>query len=254
MTLATRSRDLEIMDGDAFSSAELASNLRDLAFFARFTGAIDVIVREIGSLSADRPGGASLEILDVGAGGGDVAAGVAVWARRRGIRPSIVAADLSPRMITAARSNGSGATARLCIADARALPHPDGAFDIAYSSLVLHHLDESGIVAVLREMSRVTRLGFIVSDLRRSSVALAAVWALTRMTSRNRLTLNDGPLSVRRALTTAEIHALARNAGLPAANGAAGLNENRGGFRVRRDGPARLVLAFRHAPALRAVR
>jgi hypothetical protein len=52
-----------------------------------------------------------------------------------------------------------------------------------------------------------------VGDLVRSALAFAGTWLYANLTSRNRLTRHDAPLSVRRAYTPAEAVALARDAG-----------------------------------------
>ena len=237
MILAGRSRALEIMDGSDFTPAELGRNLLDLELYNRITGGTALIVSSLGSITGGLEAGRPVSILEIGAGSADIACDVAAWASRRGWRPRLVATDLNPLMLAlASRLHRSNGFVKLCLADARALPHGDGAFDLAYSSLVVHHLAEAGIEKVLMEMRRVTRIGFVVADLRRSALAYAAVWALTRLTTRNRLTLNDGPLSVRRALTPGEMRAAA----VKALDG--------GLLDVRRDGPARMVLTYRHPP------
>jgi len=272
MTITRRSRALEIMDGSAFTSAELSANLADLERYHRITGGYRVLVSTLRRMTSGLPRGSRLSILDVGAGSADLALRVSAWARRSGWRPRVVAVDLSHRILGAPQSSrGRPDSVRRCVADARALPLGDGAFDLAYSCLMMHHLDEESIAAALSEMRRVTRIGFVVSDLRRSPIALASVWALTRLTSRNRLTLHDGPLSVRRALTPLEARSLASRAGLtgkPASAGTIGVdgghvgrgdrtgNGGRGGqdaggapVMIRREGAARLLLTFRHPGA-----
>jgi len=248
MLIAQRALTPEIMDGSDFTPAELSKNLADIRLYHRLTGGLAALLRAIGALTRGIPEGGRLSALDVGAGSADIASLVASWMAHRGFRPSVVASDLNLRMLrVAAQGNGAGRRAGRvvrCAADGRALPHRDAAFDVAYSCLMLHHLDDEAIGGVLAEMKRVTRLGFVVLDLRRSVLALASVWALTRLTSRNRLTLNDGPLSVRRSLTLEETLSCARRGGLgesspPRSNG--------GGLAVRRDGLARLILTFRHA-------
>jgi len=247
MILATRSRALEIMDGADFTREELSRNLLDLELYNRITGGTALILSSLDSIVGGLEAGRSVSILEIGAGSADVACDVAAWASRRGWRPRLVATDLNPRMLAeAARLHRSNGVVKLCLADARALPHEDGAFDLAYCSLVLHHLPGAEVGNVLAEMRRVTRRGFVIADLRRSILAYAAVWALTRLTSRNRLTLNDGPLSVRRALTPEEMRAAALRA-LDGAGAASGLPRARGGvLDVRKDGPARMVLTYRH--------
>src|SRR5262249_25536996 len=102
----------------------------------------------------------------------------------------------------------------ISLADGRALPWPDGTFDIAHASMVLHHLDPPDAVAFLRELRRVAGRGVIVNDLDRQWVYWLGAWLLVHAATRNRYTRNDGPLSVRRGHTVREIGGLLREAGL----------------------------------------
>jgi SAM-dependent methyltransferase len=247
MCPSQRIRTPEIMDGEDFTPAELEGNIADLTLYARLTGTSSIIERSFDRMTWRVAAGRRLSVLDVGAGSADAAAPLGKWARRRGFRPGIVAADISRRMIEAAKARNGGA-ARLCVADARRLPYGDGSFDLACSSLVLHHLDDRSIETVLNEMKRVTRLGFVVVDLRRSSLALLSVWALTRLTSRNRLTLNDGPLSVRRSLTIEELQGIAARSGLgrTSRRGVGSREEDGPRLEIEREGMARLALTYAH--------
>jgi ubiquinone/menaquinone biosynthesis C-methylase UbiE len=93
------------------------------------------------------------------------------------------------------------------------LPFADGAFDVVTATLALHHFEPPAARELLREMRRVARLTPIVGDLERSRVAWAGTFLWTRVTTCNRLTRNDAPLSVRRAYQPHEALALAREAG-----------------------------------------
>ena len=62
-------------------------------------------------------------------------------------------------------------------------------------------------------MRRIARRGYIILDLQRSWVACALIYLLTRLLARNRVTRNDGPLSVLKAFTEPELAALAEKAG-----------------------------------------
>jgi len=98
--------------------------------------------------------------------------------------------------------------------DATALPFRAGAFDVVTSGLLLHHLEPAAAVAGLSEMARVARGGVIVNDLLRSRLAWALVWLATRLCACHRFSRHDGPLSVRRAYSPAELRALAAQAGI----------------------------------------
>jgi hypothetical protein len=63
-------------------------------------------------------------------------------------------------------------------------------------------------------MRRVARHAVIVNDLVRGWLGYVGAWTMTRVLTRNPLTRHDGPLSVRRAYTRAEMAELARRADL----------------------------------------
>ena len=108
---------------------------------------------------------------------------------------------------------------RVEAADALQLPYADGAFDFALCSTALHHFDaRDQLLRVLGELNRVAGIGGIINDLRRSRPALIGANLLAATFWRTHpVTRHDGPLSVRRAFTPAELDDLARAAGLPGA-------------------------------------
>jgi len=69
-------------------------------------------------------------------------------------------------------------------------------------------------VASLREMAAAARRGVIVNDLLRTRLALGLVWLATRLLRCHPISRHDGPLSVRRAYSAAELTALAQKAGI----------------------------------------
>jgi len=75
------------------------------------------------------------------------------------------------------------------------------AFDIALCALTFHHLGFDGGVRMLRNMDSLTTRGFVVTDLRRDRLSLAAVTLRTCLLNAHPFTRHDGPASVRRAFT-----------------------------------------------------
>ncbi len=209
----------ELLDGPLDDPATLAGNLRDLVRVNRWLGGVAVSRRVLDGLvgrEADR--GATISLLDVGTGAADIPVALLADWQRRGRRLDITAVDHRREVIDAARAAlpTLADTARLTleVADGRALPYPDGAFDVAHCSLVLHHLDEREAVTLLRELARVSRRGVIVNDVARGRRFWAVAWLLAHVATRNRYTRHDAPLSVRRAWTQAEGRALLAVAGL----------------------------------------
>ncbi|MBV8354249.1 MAG: methyltransferase domain-containing protein [Candidatus Eremiobacteraeota bacterium] len=208
MTSFARSDARELMDAPVDSLSELEENLRDLERANRWFGGVAPIAHEIRRRGARR-------ILDVGCGGGDIARALARAARDRGESLSLTCLDSSEQILELARRRtGTNSDLTFVRGNGTRLPFGDGAFDLAFCSLVLHHAaPEEEAIALLRELRRVSRLTPIVADLYRSRAAYVAIWTFLHLASRNRLTVHDGPLSVRRAYTPAEAVELARAAG-----------------------------------------
>ena len=128
----------------------------------------------------------------------------------------IVALELHPTILDyAARAAAGTPEVHVVAGNALEAPIRPGSVDVALCSLVLHHLPEDAVVTLFRRMADLVRLGFVVSDFRRGRLAWAAVWLATHAVSRNHMTRHDGPLSVRRAYTPAELARLATRASLP---------------------------------------
>jgi len=208
----------ELLDGPLDDPTALAGNLRDLARVNRWLGGVRLSDRALDALTALAAAeGRALTLLDVGTGGADIPLALIERWRRRGRRLDVTGVDDRDEIIAAARRATPGleeASLRLVVADGRALPWPDDAFDVVHCSLVLHHLDEPGAITLLREMTRVARHGVIVNDLARGRLSWLGAWLLGHLGTTNRYTRNDAPLSVRRAYSLPEARALLAAAGL----------------------------------------
>ena len=193
----------ELMDDPAVDVHELFPSLAFLAAVNKLPGASDLVVKALEPLR-----GRPLALLDVGAGGADVALETA-----RRLSARVVALDLHARTVEYAKSRAAGSPDVRCVrGDALALPFPDKSFDVAYTTNFMHHLDDQQAVTCLREMDRVSRNGVLVVDLERSRLAYVGVRLVTFLA--NRIARHDGPVSVRRAFTVPELEAAARAAGL----------------------------------------
>jgi ubiquinone/menaquinone biosynthesis C-methylase UbiE len=204
----------ELLDSDIVARRELAENFRDIRRVNRLLGGTRAVLRQLPMLFNANPAKAQVTILDLATGVADIPVAIANWANWHGYDVRIVASDASDAILDLARDATAGhpeiAIARF---DARAIPLPDQQFDIVLCSLSLHHFAPDEAVLVLREMRRLARTGVVVNDLYRSWVGYAAAWMASRLTTRNRLTRNDAPLSVLRAYTPDELAEMLRNAG-----------------------------------------
>lgn len=220
------------MDAPGCDREELAEALRTLAALNRWLGNTRAVVRRtvrlLGATSPGRGVGAGARsngtgrrprLLDVGAGAGDIPQRLARQLGARGFRPRFVLADLHGGTLRISRRRiREGARLRgfeFVRLRATRLPFRSGAFDVALCSGTLHHLERAEAACLLRELHRVSRRGWLVTDLRRSAVAYGAVRLLAATVWRHRpMPRVDGPISVRRAFTPGEARALLEEAGL----------------------------------------
>jgi SAM-dependent methyltransferase len=155
------------------------------------------------------------KVLDLGTGAADVPRAVAAWARARGSRANITAVDGNPAVLAYAReASRDWPEIQFAQHDLRELPFAPGSFDLVMCSLALHHFGWRDAVGILRRMSELARVGFIVNDLRRNWPAIWISELVARRFRPDSLARQDGPQSCRAAFTVAELKAMAREAGL----------------------------------------
>ncbi len=210
-----RSNATELLDQTGHDPAELAANLSDIRRVNRIAGGTRATMRPLPRLLAAAPEDRPVVILDLATGSGDIPRAILDWAATRGRPVEVIASDLSPEILDKARRHlGDYDNVSFASYDARAVPLPDQSVDIALCALALHHFTRENAVTVLREMARVARVGFVLNDITRGRLGLISAWVASRLATRNRLTRNDMPLSVRRAFTPDELSQMLAEAGL----------------------------------------
>jgi ubiquinone/menaquinone biosynthesis C-methylase UbiE len=205
----------ELLDGPLPDETLVRGNLDDLARINRRLGGARLSLQAIRRLAGAHD---PLSVLDIGTGAVDLPLAWLGEAERSGRRWQITAIDSRPEIITAAVARSphlrDHASLAIEVHDGRRLPYPDGAFDIAHCSLVVHHLDPEDVVILLGEMRRVARRGVVVNDLIRSRLGYVGAWLWGRLLTGNPLTRHDAPMSVRRAYARDELRAMLAEAGL----------------------------------------
>ncbi len=210
----------ELLDRPGEASAhDLEETLRDIRRANIFGLGTWVVKYHLRHLIGPFPEGQTLKVLDLATGSADIPEELCRWARKNGRQIEVTATDISPEILAVAsdRINRAGFTdaVEFVVCDAVSPPFADASFDVVTCSLAFHHFDLGAAHKVMKEMERMSRLGFIVNDIYRSQGAWYMAWVLARLTTPNKLTHHDGPASVYRAFTPAEIGRIARNAGIP---------------------------------------
>ena len=185
----------ELLDSDAGTPDEVAASLADLRRINRWFGGTHTTRRMVKRI-AHTTNSASLSLLEVAAGSGDVPRATRDSLAGHGIRLDITLLD------RVASHVGTGA--RSIVGDALALPFRDASFDLVGCGLFAHHLSPEQLVQFVTEGLRVCRRAVLINDLIRHPVHLAMVYAGSPL-YRSRLTRHDAPASVRQAYTPREM-------------------------------------------------
>lgn len=211
----TRPRRLENateqMDAPDIEPTLLRRTLLDLETVNRRLGGIRAVIDAVAPLLR---AGEPISILDLGCGGADLPRAIEHHVERRRIPHRVVAVDRNVGTIEIANEWSTEYGIDFVAANALQLPFADHSFDIVISSMTLHHFETADRIAVLREMARVAKRRVIINDLERCWQNYMGARLLAATVWRRSLARHDGPVSVLRGFTAAELAADLASAGL----------------------------------------
>lgn len=193
----------------------LRGELRNLRIINRYLGGLAAVRKSLIPIVMSTDPGDTVEILDLATGSGDQPLALARLFRQLGRRVHITAIDNNETVLAEARNHAAGSNEiQFAHGDINALTYPDRCFDAVICSLAIHHFSRTGAVKLLREMDRLSKIGFIVNDLSRSYFALACAWIYTRSTTTNIMTRTDAIASIYAAFTKDELGSMVDEAGV----------------------------------------
>lgn len=202
----------EYMDDPEADVSELDKGLAFIRFVNRHLGGTRSVIATLQPWLEQWPKDRPVSILDVATGSADIPLAMLHLGQQLRLKINLLALDIHATTLQlAAKQIGGLPEVQLLRGDATHLPLATGAVDFATCSLFLHHLTTPQALAVVSEMVRVTRRGFIVSDLVRSRWALATISAMTIFSPR--LHRHDARVSVAKGWKRAEILRIAAQAG-----------------------------------------
>lgn len=202
----SRQRGVEYLDAHDVDPALRRRSHRDIQLSNVLFGAIRALLTEFERILPSLPPKAML--LDVGTGVGDIPVRATAAAARHGVELTALGVDSVPELV-------STTTHRIPIgvcANALELPFADHCIDVVCCSQVLHHFEDHDALTLIREMHRVARRHVIISDLRRSWLAVAGLWGVSFPLRFHPVSRHDGVVSILRGFTTAELRSLVSRA------------------------------------------
>jgi len=220
----------ELLDDPHADPRAVRAELADIARLNALFGGTRAVVRALEPMFAGAARGDGPRepwtLLDVGTGLGDIPRAVAAAAQRYGIPLRVIGVELNAAAADAAIAAGTAGHMAMMLADGGALPLAPGSVDVVMASQVLHHLPRDVAVRWIAAFRVLARRAVVLADLRRSRIAMAAVWLVSFPLGFSRTTRHDAVVSLRRGYTKRDFNDLLRAAGAPA------VTRYRPGFRV----------------------
>jgi SAM-dependent methyltransferase len=216
-----RQRGVEILDAPDLDPRLGRRSLRDVAIANTLFGGAAAVVHEIAAVLPVLPRRATL--LDVGTGLGDIPARARHIAARSGVTLETIGLEAAEWVAAASRAH----TGMAVVGSALALPFADASVDVVTCSQVLHHFFDDDAGQLVRELDRVARERVIISEIRRTRVAAAGIWAASFLLGFHPVSRHDGVVSVMRGFTPPELREAVR-----AATGHDAVVHRRPGFRL----------------------
>ena len=227
-----RSYELERIDTGDYTAVEYEACLSDLRFINRWIGDAwalrKTLLRDIETKNLKE-----FSVLDVGAGSGELLREIAKFARTTKRKAKLHGLELNAVSVKSIQTESADFPEIKSIrGTAFSLPFADKSIDYTICSLFTHHFTDENVTEILREFSRVSRLGIFVIDLHRHPIAYALYKGFCFFCGISKMVLEDGSLSVLRGFKPNELKGLGEKANL----------EN---ISVERHFPFRLVLTAR---------
>lgn len=209
-----RSDKAEIMDDFSMKGELLRDTLDKLGTINKWLGGNRITLNGIAQLLKGQPKDKTYTIVDLGCGHGDILRLVADVGRKRGYKFNLIGIDANQDAIDYAAQlsvNYPELTFKNEDIFADAFQHID--YDIALTTLFLHHFKEEDIISLLIRLSNKATLGIVVNDLQRSQMAYG-LFKLLGITISNHMIVQDGLTSILRSFKREDLERISKQLNL----------------------------------------
>jgi len=214
MFLNTRYRtdDPEIMDDFNLKGEVLKASLDKIAQINQFLGGNALTLKGVSKLLQNTSGSDLITIMDVGCGNGDMLRKLADFGFENNLKFRLIGVDANEFTVNYAvdlsRNYSNITYEKLDIFDKS---FEEMKYDILLCTLTLHHFKNNEIIKLLLCFYANSKLGFVINDLHRSSVAYRLFQLICFVFQLNEMPRKDGLTSILRGFKKQELIAFSEN-------------------------------------------
>lgn len=202
------------MDDFDMSGELLRDTLDKLGSINKWLGGNRITINGLEELLRNQPKEKQYTIIDLGCGHGDILRLIAEFGRRKNYQFKLIGIDANRDAIEYARELSGGFPEISYISiDIFSEEFLQMKYDIALSTLFLHHFDENEIRILLKDISKTANLGIVINDLHRHWLAFILFKILGLFIS-NHMIVQDGLTSILRSFKRKELETFSKELNL----------------------------------------
>ncbi len=209
-----RSNSTELMDDFSMKGELLRDSLDKLGKINKWLGGNHVTLDGLLQLLKKQPKDQTYTIIDLGCGHGDILRLIAEYGRKHKYSFNLIGIDANQDAIDYAVELSEGYDELSFISlDVFSEEFQNLNYDIVLSTLFLHHLNESEIHKLLKTINSKAKLGIVINDLHRNSMAYG-LFKLLGLVISNHMIVQDGLTSILRAFKRPELESISKELNL----------------------------------------
>jgi 2-polyprenyl-3-methyl-5-hydroxy-6-metoxy-1,4-benzoquinol methylase len=201
-----RSNAVEIMDDFALEGETLRDALDKIAKINQLLGGNKLTLQGVAKLLENTSKATEIKIVDIGCGNGDMLRYLADYAKNNDWTFKLIGVDANNFTINHAinLSKEYSNISYLC-EDIFDTEFDNLKYDIVLCTLTLHHFKENEIEKLMSQFFKNASIGIVVNDLQRSAVAYRLFQALCFVFQLNKMSREDGLVSILRGFKRSEL-------------------------------------------------
>ena len=208
-----RSQEIEIMDDLEMSGELLIDTLDRIAQINRWLGGNALTLSGLEEILEGKAKERVYTIVDLGCGNGDMLRAISDFGKRKGWQFRLLGVDANQATIEHARKlsanyKGIEYAYQDVFSDAFAKVE----FDIALSTLFMHHFEDAQAVRLMKALMKHATVGVVVNDLQRNALAYYLFTIIATIIG-NPMVKTDGLISILRGYKRSDLEKYAQQVG-----------------------------------------
>ena len=205
-----RTDEEEIMDDFSVEGVLLHDALDKLATINTWLGGNAVTINGLKILLKNQPKTSTITIIDLGCGGGDILRDIAKFGQKEGYQFELIGIDANKHATDyASKLSSQYENIQFFQCDVFSEEFKTLKYDIAITTLFLHHFKEEQLLKLMDQLLREAKLGLVVNDLQRHRLAYYLFKMIT-VFEKNKMIVEDGLTSVLRGFKRNELEAISK--------------------------------------------